>query len=97
MRIEDLRAGKVVEPEEEAEEVEDVDGQLEEDLNEALELLDTFNNYITTILKSRKKRISVMQEVELKELVLETETFLDQWNFSSADAATNLDLSKLDR
>lgn len=106
MRLEDLRARREAEEKEweqlgviDTQAVIIEDGGLEEeedetleDLNEALELLDSWVNQMNPLLRSRKKRLSIMQELELAELTVETETFLDQWNFTSRDQlVTNVD------
>lgn len=102
MRLEDLRKKREEEEKEWAElgvidtqaviiedtELEEEDETLE-DLNEALELLDSWVNQLNPLLRSRKKRLSIMQEQELAELTAETETFLDQWNFTSKGLETH--------
>jgi len=64
----------------EAEDDDDPDTELEEDLCEARELIDSFLSLIEPLLRlPRGRKITPTQESELLELCMEATAFADQW------------------
>lgn len=64
---------------EEAEAEESYEDEIEADLNEALEILQTVEDLITKMLRKRNRKLPPGEEKELKELGIEISAFLSQW------------------
>jgi len=72
MKLSDLDLNDT-EPEEEGGE------GLEDDLQEALDLLVTCQNQLEELVRSKHKKRSWMQEKEIEDLAVEISAFLNQW------------------